>query len=519
MIVEDEMLVRIGIRNIIKWEALGIQLTEDAENGVKALDIYRAEHPDIILTDLRMPEMDGMSLIRHIRKHDKRCRILILTCVEDFEQAQEAIAYSVSGYLLKLTMEFKEVEKMLQKAVEELSVLPCSSVYADMTSQSSGKERFLKELLTSQGGFSQVSFREYVTICQLRLREQNLLVGILSLTSSLSPRETELPSREKMIQSSIQNVLQEFLDGNITGEVFHDSGPDYILLLNLSETTDTRQELLDFYSRIREIMKMYFGVHFTLNFSRFCDGYDSLPKQYQEARRQRFFHPSCPLAQTESELLLLLQDDLKRLACNPLLFALFDEPDRKEYLRQLEEISNTLPTPTQINGFYVNLTRFSAYTISHQRHIGRLEKLEEHVEQIQHKTHLTDMTNSHLTFLQLLWEQICEISRFSPEIALVIGYIRKNCKEGLSLNQLADYVHLSPNYLSNLFKKEVGYRLSDYINDRRIEHAKSLLLNSPKRSHEIAAELGFSDPAYFCKVFKKSTGFSPAQYRHRHTAR
>ena len=151
MIVEDEMLVRIGIRNVIKWETLGIQLTEDAENGARALEIYRSEHPDIILTDLRMPEMDGMSLIRYIRKQDKRCRFLILTCVEDFEQAQEAIAYSVSGYLLKLTMDFDEVEKMLQKAVEELSVLPGGPTYAGIANLSNVKERVLKDLLTIQG--------------------------------------------------------------------------------------------------------------------------------------------------------------------------------------------------------------------------------------------------------------------------------------------------------------------------------------------------------------------------------
>ncbi len=90
-----------------------------------------------------------------------------------------------------------------------------------------------------------------------------------------------------------------------------------------------------------------------------------------------------------------------------------------------------------------------------------------------------------------MWEQICEAGRYSPEIALAIAYIRKNCMEGLSLNQLADYVHLSPNYLSNLFKKEVGYRLSDYVNELRIEKAKYLLLNTRERSHEIASELGF----------------------------
>ena len=180
MIVEDEMLVRIGIRNVIKWDALGITLTEDAENGAQALELYRSERPDIILTDLRMPEMDGMSLIRNIRRQDKRCRFLILTCVEDFEQAQEAIAYSVSGYLLKLTMDFKEVEKMLQKAVDELSVLPGGPSYVGMPNLSDAKERFFKEYFTLHNCNARNSFREYVTACQLRLKEKNLLVGVLT---------------------------------------------------------------------------------------------------------------------------------------------------------------------------------------------------------------------------------------------------------------------------------------------------------------------------------------------------
>lgn len=519
MIVEDEMLVRIGIRNVIKWDTLGITLTEDAENGAQALELYRSERPDIILTDLRMPEMDGMSLIRNIRRQDKRCRFLILTCVEDFEQAQEAIAYSVSGYLLKLTMDFKEVEKMLQKAVDELSVLPGGPSYVGMPNLSDAKERFFKEYFTLHNCNARNSFREYVTACQLRLKEKNLLVGVLTLTFSASYKEARLLSRERMVQSSILDVLHEFLDREITGEVFHEEGPAYILLLNLPDNADYKQKLLDFYSRSSEIMKMYFGVRFYLNFSNFCNDYSDLPNRYQEAVRQSFFNPSCPFAQTDAELLPFLQEELKKMACNPLLFALFDDPDRSEYLRQLEEICKILPTQPQIRSFFINLTRFSAYTVSRQRHIGRLEMLEEHTEQLQHKKHLRDMSNDHLTYLQLLWEQVCEAGQFSSEIALTIAYIRKNYGECLSLSQLAAYVHLSPNYLSNLFKKEVGYCLSDYINALRIEKAKFLLLNSRKRSHEIATELGFSDPAYFGKVFKKSTGLSPAEYRHMHTNR
>lgn len=132
------------------------------KTAAQALELTGLSSPDIILTDLRMPEMDGMSLIRNIRRQDKRCRFLILTCVEDFEQAQEAIAYSVSGYLLKLTMDFKEVEKMLQKAVDELSVLPGGPSYVGMPNLSDAKERFFKEYFTLHNCNARNSFREYV---------------------------------------------------------------------------------------------------------------------------------------------------------------------------------------------------------------------------------------------------------------------------------------------------------------------------------------------------------------------
>lgn len=229
---------------------------------------------------------------------------------------------------------------MLQKAVDELSVLPGGPSYVGMPNLSDAKERFFKEYFTLHNCNARNSFREYVTACQLRLKEKNLLVGVLTLTFSASYKEARLLSRERMVQSSILDVLHEFLDREITGEVFHEEGPAYILLLNLPDNADYKQKLLDFYSRSSEIMKMYFGVRFYLNFSNFCNDYSDLPNRYQEAVRQSFFNPSCPFAQTDAELLPFLQEELKKwpviryyLRCSMILTAVNISDNWKKFVK------------------------------------------------------------------------------------------------------------------------------------------------------------------------------------------
>lgn len=116
LIAEDEVFVRLGIKMSVEWEKMGMQVIADAANGQQAWDIYEKEHPDIILTDIKMPVMDGMALIRRIRERDKETRIVILSCLEEFQLVREAISMGVSDYILKLTMTPEDMEKILQKS-------------------------------------------------------------------------------------------------------------------------------------------------------------------------------------------------------------------------------------------------------------------------------------------------------------------------------------------------------------------------------------------------------------------
>ncbi|HML46324.1 MAG TPA: response regulator, partial [Clostridia bacterium] len=120
MIVEDEVFVRMGVKSMVRWEALGLALCAEAANGEDAYRLYLEYRPDIILTDLRMPVMGGIEMIRRIRARDLRARFIILTCLDEFLPAQEAVELGVSAYVLKHTAGVEEIEAKLRAAKEEL---------------------------------------------------------------------------------------------------------------------------------------------------------------------------------------------------------------------------------------------------------------------------------------------------------------------------------------------------------------------------------------------------------------
>ena len=149
MIVEDEHFVRIGIKNSVPWETYGMQVVCDAENGRQALEQYQNWKPEIIITDLKMPVMNGIALMKTIRAKDKRARFIILTCLDEFGMVQEAIRLGASAYILKLTSEQEEIEAALEKVRAELEAFsgPGPSVQEQYVDRQAVNEQLLRDFL------------------------------------------------------------------------------------------------------------------------------------------------------------------------------------------------------------------------------------------------------------------------------------------------------------------------------------------------------------------------------------
>jgi len=210
LIAEDEVFVRLGLKMSVEWEKMDMRVIADAANGQQAWDIYEKEHPDIILTDIRMPVMDGMELIRRIRERDRETRIVILSCLEEFQLVREAISMGVSDYILKLTMTPEDMEKILQKVRTELESIRGSRKEQGEVSPEE-KKRVLLDFFYYDS-YDMESVKRRLERLALPFGQKNLLMAILEVDNY-----GRLQSRFKdeyglLVSSAISNVLNMEMD-------------------------------------------------------------------------------------------------------------------------------------------------------------------------------------------------------------------------------------------------------------------------------------------------------------------
>lgn len=398
LIVEDEVLVREGLKSIIGWEKLEMEVIGDVANGKQALEIYEREKPDIILTDIRMPVMDGMELIAQIRKKDERTRIVILTCYEEFGYLQEALRMGVSDYILKLKMKPAEIEaamiKVKQKLDEEERTGNREKNTEDFRLQ---KEEELKQYIFYHQAPIEI-FRGRMERMKLAVEEKNMILYRIVLRKYEKVRMRTMDEKGMLIRFLVLNMMEEIMDKYGGGEIVQEGTDCFLLLMNI-------------------------------------DG----ERQEEEMRRE----------QMQQEISRVLADSME--------------------VRAVWGSSSISQSFAQLPGMYQECC---------------LKMQDEQVD-------------------------------LSVEIYEAVKYIEEHLTERLSLNQVASSINLSPNYLSSLFKKELGVGFVDYITEKRVERAKELLANTGLKTYEVAQQAGFGDESYFSKTFKRITGKRPSAFRKR----
>ncbi len=398
LIVEDEVLVREGLKSVIGWDKLGMEVVGDAANGRQALEIYERERPDIVLTDIRMPVMDGLELIARIREEDKKTGIVILTCYEEFGYLQEALRMGVSDYILKLKMKPAEIEAAMAKVKKKLDEDEENGAGPD------GAEEFRlqkEEELKRYIFYHQVSigfFRSRMERLSLAVKEKDMVLLRVVIQRYEKARLKIMDDRGMLIRFVILNTTEEIMEKYGGGETIQE-GPDcFLLFMNVvNDPKDEDSWMEKMQKEISHVLSNFMGVRTVWGVSSVFQSFTELPDKYQECCQK-------------------MQDERVDL---------------------------------------------------------------------------------------------------SVEIFEAVRYIEENLTQRLTLNQVASSINLSPNYLSSLFKKELGVGFVDYITEKRVERAKELLENTGLRTYEVAQQAGFVDESYFSKTFKRLTGKRPSAFRKR----
>ncbi len=281
LIVEDELLVSIGLRNMIDWQGLGMAVVADAVNGEIALRKYRELKPDLIITDIKMPVMDGLQLIEAIRREDDQTRIVVLSCVQEFELLHKAMRLNVSDYILKLTMTSEEMNAVLQKVRAELEAQGReeAAVPADMNLL---LEQELKEYLYYYNVGNDKAFQTALN----RARPDFSTCGMAVCLMRAYRAEMDDEENETSYIAILHNLLSEQMAREGNGVLAQLQGDLYLLLLDLGDSPSVQQktsQLSVTLEHLLDTIHSYLDVEAVVGVSPLCAQVSELPVAYKRA--------------------------------------------------------------------------------------------------------------------------------------------------------------------------------------------------------------------------------------------
>lgn len=496
LVVDDEAIMRKGISNFMNWESIDCEVAGTASDGLEAIEFIKMNTVDIVITDIKMPAADGLAVAQFIYENYPDIKVLLLTGYAEFEYAQTAIQYNVSAFLLKPTNK-KELLEAVQAAQKQLIISKKNSSIAK------DEIAFLKDQLLQE-----LTNQPLNPSLNQRLEQFDIPLGHFFIVAfQLVPMGTDIASLKKNIIDEKQNAYCYRYNNLIITIYFLDKTyldiPPYILdncneIAEITRTLDSKQVAVgisqyhsgaaDFSTAVSEAI-----YALTLNFySETSIALFSNMANYKDYDLTA--ENSLHLFQFENNLNNWLFEDAAVILQH--IFAKFksnfvNSMDAKNICCQIYYICSRVlikkdiapPTP-------------------------------DYLTQIQGSSDIFSLENTILELITYMREHLFTIARGQNKLVEnTVKYIHSNLSSALSLETIADYLHISPSHLSRTFKKACDETLIEFINKARIEKAKEYLLNSDILSYEIAELVGYNDPTYFSSIFKKYTSLSPTDFK------
>ncbi len=532
LIVDDEPLVQVGIKSMLNWGELNIEIAGTAVNGQAALRLIEEQSPDIVITDIKMPVMSGLELIRLCRERygNERPRFLILTSYEDFHMVKEAITYQVTDYLVKLELTPESLRDAMLRVTEQIRRTEEKHPPAENLVHPFYDKffiRLLNSLFESEEQFI------------LQSRDLNLdfhYHGYICCYGEMSSNQAAALPMEKQLAlfSSSMQMLKELagkyhpcyglsLDTRHFALIFcfEEKDPD-----SADGSSDSAAApghgLPSILSGISDTLQKYYNVSFRCGIGNAVEHPQAVCDSYQQSRQAcQFCTDAAPVVSFED----CVQLDSGHSSFNISLFRedltkAFEEYDAQALQQTLDTLCELfLAHPhryTQAMDGACNILFLALSLLQDGEQIisGFFQDNPEGYRSIYQQTGVEQI----VSWLSFFKQQLCLLFESHHKdyknhiVTSVKKYIGEHVGERLSLNEVAAVFGISPNYLSQLFGKYNDMGFSEYINSCKIQEAKRLLDEGTLKVYEVAEKLGFESSFYFSRVFKKMEGISPTDY-------
>ena len=529
-LVEDEVIIRSGVKKSINWEQEGYEFVGEASDGELAYPMILKEKPDILITDIRMPFMDGLELSRLVKKELPDIKILILSGYDEFEYAKKAIKIGVTEYLLKpisaakLTEVLNAVAETIRQENEEKNLL--ETYFAEMRENTERDKRRLFEKLL-MGDLSMGEILEAGERVGMNLGASCYKIVLFKILANL---ENHVYAEQMVDACSSVEQAASMMEGVY---VFQRGVEGWAFLLTAQDEKSMEESAKILYQNLKQAMKNYTQLEYFGGIGSTVPRIRSLKQSFREADRAfaaRFVEEANQIIsqkefeKSQMEEGLKMQGVVQIGKSREMLQKFLSNGTREEvkafsdaYISRIEEenIRSTMVRQYVVIDVCIVILSFCERISS----ANRLQEEAEELQKMMQKIHSLSEIKKYV--VRLLNEAI-ELRdaesgrRYSDLIAAAKKEIENHyMTEEISLNTVAISVGMSPSYFSSIFSKEAGKTFVEYLTEVRIEKAKEFLMCSSMKTSEIGYEVGYKDPHYFSYIFKKVQGCSPKEYRAR----
>ncbi|MBR5510111.1 MAG: response regulator [Lachnospiraceae bacterium] len=518
IIVDDEPIVKIALRSMIDWNALGFHICAAASNGEEALDMAERYHPDLIICDLKMPIMDGIELIKTVQERGMSCEFLVISNYEDFNYVRTALVLGAADYILKVSISPEELTSQLNKIRDKLD-----KKASDQKKTTASEEAILlhqEQHAALRDFFSHKSYPLKTLESILGIspdRSETLALCHISFDWYVQEMET-LPSID-LIRSTLKNVLEQ-LDRR---RIIFFSSSNILLVISEKELHAHQTTIHALAARISQLFEYYMSLSPAILFHGNIPDMEAARHVYQHFQDLLELSFYEPLGRIDaSETLLEVPEQIPDISYKELVSEILSISKEKQMEYTEQRILNLLAKCRQQ---YVQPSKLIHYCL---RFFGELEyrvsgidtrchdMITDSMESMRISVNINElqkhMTNAlHAVFKQEQPEDVP--NPYSPEITQALDYIQENYHRKISLTSVAEHVGLSSGYLCRVFKEETDININAYINNLRMTQAGKLLKEPGNYIKEVAISVGFEDQLYFSRLFKRYYGVTPSEYR------
>lgn len=529
VLADDEAEVLNSIRRNIRWEELGFEIVGALFNGKDVMELLEVQEADLLITDIRMPFMDGMELLKIVRKKYPHMKLVIISGYDDFNYAKEAMAYDVTDYILK-PINAIELEEALKKVKENLDqVMEEKKNIHILERQYIANLPIIRENLLNRiisGNICEKDAIEELDNCAVGIARAECWCVALIQIERIEPREGEESMERQLWDVYIRSLVREKCRDCHTYASFYNMFGECIIFG--MKKKDSTEQILFWLNEVAREGRRVMGVHLAIGVGKRKDKLLECQESFQEAKEALLYRKM----RGDGNVIYMedidaAQDEaicLDRSAVDDLSTAIKfgKESNIRQALKRIR---------SQVAEGKMRRIDYQAYCIQIVNVLVMLVQ-QQGIEAETVFGGVPDYLNVLLRYDQperfLNWMEesslkigrACEGQRDSKETNLVEvakQYMEKEYGDpDISLEKVAGRVGLTPTYFSSLFKKETGESFVEYLTKVRMEEAIRRLKDTDEKIYVIAEKTGYPDAGYFSHVFKKRFGFSPIQCRREH---